>query len=330
MNIKSIFRIVVSLSIILFLSLQLHPQAARGKGRISGIVKDEAGNPIKNAKISTQSMNAEVKVETTTNEKGEWAILGLGSGHWKITAAAEGYAPSFVETTVRQLRKNPPITFTLTKITVKTDMPVIEDESSIQFFEQGIALFEEKKYGESIAAFQEFLQINPNVYQARINLGNCYKEKGELDKALEQFNLVIEAIKKVKGSLKEDDAAAKALAGTGEVYLKKEDYQTAQSYLIQAAELYPKDELLAYNIGEIYFNNRKMDEAIIYFEMAAQIKEDWGLPYLKLGYVYLNKAEYSKSIESFNKFLEIEPESSEAPTIKNLIPHLEKMIKKEE
>jgi len=31
-----------------------------------------------------------------------------------------------------------------------------------------------------------------------------------------------------------------------------------------------------------------------------------------------------------HEFLEIEPESPEAPAIRNLIPHLEKMIKQEE
>lgn len=330
MNNKSIFKFFAFLSIILFLTPQLYSQEGLGKGRISGKVKDEAGNPIKDAKITAQSLKSEVKLEVSSNEKGEWAILGLGTGFWRVTATAKGYARSFVEINVRQLRRNPPIAFILKKVATVTDMPVIEDESTVQLFEQGIQFFSEKKYDEAIAAFQDFLQKNPSVYQVRINIGNCYKEKGEFDKALEQYNLVIEEVKNVKADMKEDDAVAKALAATGEVYLKKEDYETAQSYLLQAIELYPKDETLAYNIGEIYFSSGKMDESIKYLEMATQIKEDWAKPYLKLGYVHLNKAEYSKSIEYFNKFLEIEPESPEAPTIKNLIPHLEKMIKQEE
>jgi len=330
MNNKSIIKLIALLSILLFFSLQLHSQEGLGKGRISGKVKDEAGNPVKNAKITAQLLKKDVKLEATSDEKGEWAILGLGTGFWRITAAAKGYGPSDLEVNVRQLRKNPPIIFTLKKITEITAMPVIEDETTVQLFEQGDQFFSEKKYDEAIAAYQEFLQKNPSVYKIRINIGNCYKEKGEFDKALEQYSLVIAAAKKAEVDLKEDDASAKALAASGEIYLKKEDYETAQSYFLQAIEIYSKDETLAYNIGEIYFNSLKMDEAIKYFEMATQIREDWGKPYLKLGYVHLNKAEYSKSIEYFNKFLEIEPESPEAPTIRNLIPYLEKMIKKEE
>ncbi len=330
MNNKSIFKLFALLSILLFLSLQLPSQEGLGQGRITGKVKDEAGNPIKNAKITAQSLKADVKMQATSDEKGEWAILGLGTGFWRVTAIAKGYGSSFVEVNVRQLRRNPPITFILKRITAITDMPLIEDETTVQLFEQGDRFLSEKKYDEAIAAYQEFLQENPSVYQIRINIGNCYKEKGEFDKALEQYNLVIAAVKEAKVDLKEDDATAKALAASGEIYLKKEDYETAQSYFIQAIEFYSKDETLAYNIGEIYFKSLKMDEAIKYFEMATQIREDWGKPYLKLGYVHLNKAEYSKSIEYFNKFLEIEPESPEAPTIRNLIPYLEKMIKKDE
>ena len=302
MNNKSIFKLLALLSILLFLTLQLHSQEGLGKGRIRGKVKDEAGNPVKNAKITAQSLMADVKMQATSDEKGEWAILGLGTGFWRVTAVAKGYGPSFVEVNVRQLRRNPPITFILKRITAITDMPLIEDETTVQLFEQGDRFLSEKKYDEAIAAYQEFLQENPSVYQIRINIGNCYKEKGEFDKALEQYNLVIAAAKKAKVDLKENDASAKALAASGEIYLKKEDYETAQSYFIQAIEFYSKDETLAYNIGEIYFNSLKMDEAIKYFEMATQIREDWGKPYLKLGYVHLNKAEYSKSIEYFNKF----------------------------
>lgn len=326
MKIKSAIKPLAFLSFILFLSLHLSPQA--GKGRINGIVQDEAGNPIEDAKIT--ALSSDTKLEATTNEKGEWAILGLDTGYWRITANAEGYSPSFIETYIRQLRRNPKITFTLKKIAIKTDVPIIEDETSIQTFEQGIKLYEEKKYDEAITAFQEFIQKNPKVYQARINLGNCYKDKDELDKALEQFHLVLDTVREVKGDLKGDDASARALAAIGEIYLKKEDYEKAQSYLLKAIELYPKDEILAYNIGEIFFNSNKMDEAIKYFELAAQIRKDWEKPYLKLGYVYLNKTEYKKALENFNKFLEVESESPDAQTIRNLIPHLEGMIKKEE
>ena len=88
--------------------------------------------------------------------------------------------------------------------------------------------------------------------------------------------------------------------------------------------MYPDNEVLAYNVGEIYFSNRKIDEAIHYFELSIEIKPDWPASYLKLGYAYLNKGDNEKAKLNFNKFLELDPESSEAPAVKNIVDYLEK------
>jgi len=82
---------------------------------------------------------------------------------------------------------------------------------------------------------------------------------------------------------------------------------------------------LAYNVGEIYFSTQKIDEAIHYFTISTQIKPDWPLPYLKLGYVYLNKGDYSNAEANFKKFLEMDPNSPEAPTVQNILEYIAKI-----
>ena len=71
----------------------------------------------------------------------------------------------------------------------------------------------------------------------------------------------------------------------------------------------------------------RVDEAIEYFELAIKIKKDWSKPYMKLGYVYLNRDNFDKSLEYFNKFIEMDPENSEVPTVKSIIATIEKMKK---
>jgi tetratricopeptide (TPR) repeat protein len=78
----------------------------------------------------------------------------------------------------------------------------------------------------------------------------------------------------------------------------------------------------------VLFSHQEVDEAIKYFELSIQIKKDWSKPYMKLGYVYLNKGDYNKSLEYFNKFIEMDPENPEVPTVKNIVAMLEKMKKK--
>jgi tetratricopeptide (TPR) repeat protein len=297
-------------------------QAGRGKGRLSGLVVDKSQNAIPSAKIVCEFIeNMELKKEVTSNNKGEWAILGLGTGGWRVTASKDGYIPSFSEVYVRQLARNPMVTLTLKKI--EGQDALLKDKASLNMLEQANALFKEQKFDEAISLMQQFLEQNPEAYQAYASIGDCYREKGDTDHALENYQKVLELAKEDEVMGKE--ITARALAGIGECYLKIHDVEKAQSYFEQSIEVYPENEILAYNVGEIYFSNHKIDEAIHYFTISAQIKPDWSPPYLKLGYVYLNKGDYSNAKANFKKFLEMAPNSPEASTVQNILEYIAKI-----
>ncbi len=300
-------------------------QAARGKGRINGVVNDQEGNPVESAKIIMEFLGGETaKFETTSNKKGMWSYIGLGTGRWRITVTADGYAPYSTEIYAQQLEKNPKITFILTKVQ-STDMPFIEDESTFEFLDQGNKLFKEKKYDEALLAFEQFLEKNPKAYQVRLNIADCYREKGEYDKAIEECNKILGEVSQDEPMGKE--ITAKALAGIGECYLKKEDLENAQNYFKLSMEANPENELIAYNVGEIFFSNRKLDEAVQYFTMATQIEPEWSEPYYKLGLVYLNKGDYEDAKENLKKFLTFEQDTERSESVKNILSQLEKIKK---
>ena len=114
---KSYQRAFIWIIITFFLAGCAWAQAGRGKGRLSGSVVDESQNGIPSAKIVCEFIeNMELKKEATSNNKGEWAVLGLGTGMWKVTASKDGYIPSFSEVYVRQLERNPRVSLSLKKI----------------------------------------------------------------------------------------------------------------------------------------------------------------------------------------------------------------------
>ena len=308
---------------LVFTSLTLHyamAQAGRGTARISGTVTDEQGNPIASAKVVMELMGQEaVTRDTKTNRKGEWSLIGLGSGNWRITASAEGFVPSETTAFVSQIAHNAKIVLTLKKISEVDTSGVQSDD--LNLIQQANDLFDERKYDEALSLLQEFLTNNPTAYATHINIGDCYKEMGEYEKAEEQYNLALEAAKTDEKMGKE--MTAKAMAGIGDIYLKKEEFESAQSYFEQSIELLPDNETLAYNVGEIYFANQKLDEAIRYYGIAIQIKPDWGPPYYRRGLVYVSKTDYQSAKEDFQKFLEIDPNSELAQTVKNMLDYLE-------
>jgi tetratricopeptide (TPR) repeat protein len=297
-------------------------QAGRGVGRLGGSVLDPDGKPMENVKMTLVfSQNDKMRFEQPTNKKGEWSFIGLGTGNWDLSAVAPGYMPQTKALYVSQLGINPKVTVTLQKIP-KAGSGIVADEATFALLEKGNQLFKDAKFDEALIQFQQFLEKNPNLYQIQASIGDCYREKGEYDKAIENYNKVLEQAKADPALGKE--MSAKALAGIGNCYLKQGKLPEAQNFFKQSIENSPKDEILAYNVGEIYFSNQGYDDAIRYFEMATQIRPDWPDPYLKLGLVYVNKAENPKAIEYLEKFLKLEPEGERAALAHNILSAIRK------
>jgi tetratricopeptide (TPR) repeat protein len=298
----------------------------RGLARISGKVFDEAENPIPDATVFVRAIEVAGKrtekfeKTVTTDKDGEWKLAGLPSGWVKVEVTAPGFIPMSKNVEVSQINVNPQILLHLKK----AEEFMGQDEDSAGIFEEGNALFEQGKYDEAIASYQDFLAKNPNAYQVRFNIGNCYREKNDLDAAQQEFEAVLEKANTEEGpeALK---VQAKALAAIGELYVIKDDIEKAREFFAKSLERNPQDEILAYNVGEILFSNAKMDEALEYFTMASTIKPTWADAFLKLGYVHLNKTEYDQAKENFNKFLELDPDHPQAQSVRGILDYLEKM-----
>src|SRR4029078_7625399 len=93
------------------------PSAAAQTGRVGGVVKDEAGNPIKGATVTAENPAASPSSFTaTTDDNGRFSIIGLKSGQWSFAAQAPGFAPESGKLNVSTIgAPNPPLTFTMKK-----------------------------------------------------------------------------------------------------------------------------------------------------------------------------------------------------------------------
>ncbi len=297
-----------------------------GRGRITGLVVDEAGQPLTGARIAVRIVDGATTLEGVSDKKGRFAVAGLGTGRWRITADLAGYIEAFVEMPISQVRPNPSVTLTLKRA---GGGPALQaDPESLAAIDRGNALESEGRYDEAIALFEGFLEKYPDLYQVRANLGGARLKKGDLDGAEAEFNAVLERSGGASGGLVRDKGSAvRALTGLGEVALKKDDLESAGRLFSEALALSPEDEAAAYNVGEILFSGQKTDEAIRFFELAARIKEDWPKPYYRLGFAYLNKGDYDRSLECFKKFIALDPANPEVPNVKNVMAAVEKMKK---
>jgi len=295
-------------------------QAGHGKARINGVVLDKDGKPIAGAKVAMQFGESGVVFDAVTDKKGVWGIIGLGTGSWTVTATASGYLPVSQGVFVRQLERNPKVTIQMEQEAAGSG--IVQDEASFADLEQGNKLFEEGRYDAALILYEDFLGKNPGAYQINLNIGDCYREKGEYEKAVEVYNRLLEGAESDPAGGK--TIKAKGLAAIGLCYLRQNDLERAQGYFVRSIETSPEDELLPYNVAEIYFSNQDIDSAQKYFELAAQIKPDWADPYLKLAYVFLNKADMAKAAEHLEKFIALEPDTARAAQAKSILESIKK------
>ena len=301
-------------------------QEGRGQGRISGTVKDESGNPVEGAEVVCESLEYDLSLKTKSDKKGKWAIIGLGRSYFRIAVSKEGYIGSETRMRVSQFR-NPPLDFVL-KSVESADLDTEQGvEVSRELFREATSLFDAEKYSTALLLFQEFLERHPELFQVRINIGNCYREMGQHEEALVEYGAVLDKLKEENPDREGNKNAARALTHIGETYVSMGEMEKAQPYLKQAIEIFPSDHALAFNVAEIYFKDGKIDQAIEYYTLAIQNNPEWPLTYLKIGYAYVNKGDYDQAIASFQKFLELAPEDKEAENVRNLIPQLEKLKK---
>jgi tetratricopeptide (TPR) repeat protein len=304
---------------LLTLFAALPAQQNLGRGRISGDVVDESGAAVPDAQVIVQILQGSTRLEGKTDKKGHFAVAGMGSGAWRITASKEGYVSAYTEMPVSQLKANPPLTLTLKKASGLQGLRM--DEKSRSLLDQGNALLEAGKDDEALAAFEQFVAKYPELYGVRLNIATAYLKKGDLDRAEAEFRGVLDKSSQTQGdAVKDKENSARALSGLGELALKRGNFTAAQESLRKALEILPEDAAAAYNVGEIFFSNQKVDEAIPFFELACRIKKDWPKP-------YHNKGDFDKALENLRKFVELDPQNPEAANVRATIAAVEKMKK---
>ena len=321
MNRRALATGVIVALVVLFSAGTALAQAGRGTAHMGGSVVDKNGKPVAGAKVlASFDKDNGSKFETTTGKDGKWGIMGIGSGSWTITVTAKGYMPQSVNFTSSQIVKNDPVTIKL--LDEVKGSGIVRDEATFQILEQGNEFYKDGKYDTAIAMYEEFLGKNPGAYQVLLNIGDCYREKGDYAKAVETYNKLIEQAK--LDSTMGKTMGAKGLAAIGLCSLKQNKMDEATNFFKQSIDMAPQDENLPYNVAEILFSAQNIDEALRYYEMAIQIKPDWPDPYYRVALVYVNKGDMAKAAENPEKFIKLEPDTPRTEQAKAILGSIKK------
>jgi Flp pilus assembly protein TadD len=293
--------------------------AAAQTGRVGGVVKDEAGNPIKGATVTAENPNASPSSFTaTTDDKGRFSIIGLKSGQWSFAAQAPGFGPEAGKLNVSTIgAPNPPLQFTMKKGGAAGPTSALGSAAAKDLqadLQAADLLFNSGKYDESIAAYRQIMAKAPALSVINLQIAAAYRNKKEYDNAIAAYNDL----------LKVDPNSDKAIVGIGMTNLEKGDLKAADDTLTRAAQGPKPTREVFYNLGEVKFAKGQTDEAAVWYQKAVDLDPTWGKPIFKLALVQLNKGDKDATIKMLEKVISADPTSQEAAQAKTVIEQLKK------
>jgi tetratricopeptide (TPR) repeat protein len=277
-----------------------------GTGRITGTITDPQGNAVEGAVISFVDQTGK-KLEGTSDEDGDWAILGFRSGTYDFNIEAEGFQKKIEQKAVRQMGQN------------KLDVVLVpllaaaggDMESKNALLAEANELLKQKQYPESIAKFEELLVAQPSFYQAHEFIGIAYREMGDYDAALAEFHKVLDL----------DAGHATSLISIGDILVSQEKLDEAVVYFEKAVGQ-TSDAIVPFNVAEIYFKQQNAAKAAEFYKIATEYKPDWPDAYLKLGLAYLNTGDLDAAKAAFQKTVEIAPDTPQAEKAQGFLSSL--------
>jgi Flp pilus assembly protein TadD len=284
--------------------------------RVSGLVRDESGQPIKGATIRAENPDAPLgSLTAATDDKGRFAIIGLARGEWMFFAEAPGFQQQYTELNIQRTGTPlPPLVFALPKAVVRPPAGVegMTAKELQQQLASADALYRDQKFEEAVGIYRSILRGAPSLAIVNLQIGAAYRHLKEYDKAIAAYTDLLKA----------EPDNPKAHVGLALATLDKGDRQAAEQLLVRAAGGPGPDRDVFYNLGELTSAKNQTDEAAAWYRKAAAADTSWGKPLYRLGTLAMNKGDKNSAIQAMSQVLAVDPTSPEAAQARAAIEQL--------
>jgi len=287
-------------------------QTYKGKGRITGLILDEAGNPIEGVKIKLFSLRGKSGFEVETDAEGKWIASWLRGGSWDIDFEKVGYMRKSISIHVTEYgKKPPPIEIRLTAV----EGFLITDELKAAL-KEGNELFADEKYLEAIVVYKKLIEDFPEAYTINNNIGNAHFLMEDYDEAEKYYLKVLEQ--------DPENNDSKLFIGNCCTNRGQDDKALEWYNKIEFEKI--NDATVLYNIGTKYYSLAKFQEALKYYKRSVEIKNDFLDGIYQLGLVHLSLGNYNDSIDVFTEYKKYDTESDRSAQVDSFIEFLKTKI----
>jgi tetratricopeptide (TPR) repeat protein len=169
----------------------------------------------------------------------------------------------------------------------------------IDRFREAVNLAESGRLEEAKSAFEEILLDEPRNADVLYNLGMCFTELGQPDKAITVLTKSMEYNPKHSNSY----------VALGYAYTKTGDSESAKSYFLEALERDPHNPYAMRNLGSLLGKSGDIEKSLYYLEKAYKINPSDPNTVYGLAYCYQQLKDYQKADQYYRKVLKMDASS---------------------
>lgn len=305
-------------------------------GGLTGKCTDENGQVLAGYTILVERTDIKWANKTKTNKKGEYTYIGLAPSNYKITLIDPSGRTVFYISHHVGIGDPTQVDFDMAKEktlakkeqqanpeTQKKLLEEAKDQKQFtglkQYFDQGGALYDQEKYAEAAAMYEQALPLakDKNVPVVLAKLAESYQHAKVYDKAVDTYLKAIE--------LTPNDANLHN--NLGSLYADMGKTEQAQAEFQKAAGLDPANAgRFYYNLGVTMYNKGKMDEAADALKKATASNPNFADAYYLEAQALLGKASMTPdgkvvpvpgTIEALQSYLKLEPNGKWAQAAKD-------------
>ena len=285
-------------------------------GRVSGVVHEEGGQPLKGATVTADNAAFGQTFTATTDEKGRFQMIGLRNGEWRFIAQAPGHSPEGGLLNVRTGSPNPPITFELkhSGVAYFGALGGVMSKDLQLDLTAADALYNQKKWDEAIAAYRAVLSRVPVLSEINLQIAAADRNKKDYDAAMAAYGEL----------LKVEPSNAHAKIAIADTWLERGNPQKAEEALAGAAADANAPREVFYQLGEVKLAANDAEAAKTWFEKASSADPNWAKPLVKLGEISIKKGDQAAAARLLAQAIEVDPSAPEAAAARATLDSLKK------
>lgn len=248
-------------------------RAAAQTGRLTGVVRDETGEEIRGAIVTTETTDTSaIRQTTATDERGRFFLLFTRSGVWTLTVESPGFQGVKIQVPLKIGAQTPTIEIKLDKRFETPEafgaLAGVDSRGLSQQLTAAAALIDAGQYDKAIAAYRDIKTRTPVLTSVSIQIGKAY--------------------------------------------IGKKSYVEAEAAFQELLKADAGDADGCYGMGTLREAQGRPAEAVDWYKKAAASDVLWTTPLLKLAVIARTSGDRDSALRYVTRVIELDPTSPDA------------------